>query len=111
MTKPGTGCKDAPRCWSIQLTKVTNSDYNAVPTLYDDEFMTRHANSELALLATKHVDDVKVTGTPAEKKRFRDCLERAPSEPAPKLLRPWPKITIMAGSLLPKNRNVCKIHN
>ena len=77
MTKPGTGCKDAPRCWSIQLTKVTNGEYRAVPTLYDSEFIVRHKEAELVLLATKHVDDVKVAGTPEEKKRFTDCLEKA----------------------------------
>jgi hypothetical protein len=76
MNKPGTGCKDAPRCWSLQLAKATNQEYQAVGTLYDDEFVTRHINGELALLATKHVDDLKVAGPPDEQQRFQDCLER-----------------------------------
>ena len=78
MVKPGTGCKDAPRCWSIQLTRITNGRFKAVGTLYDDEFIARHnKGGELELLATKHVDDLKVTGTPAAKAEFTRALEEA----------------------------------
>ena len=63
MEKPGTGCKDAPRCWALQLAKATNAEYGAIGTLYDDELIAKHSGGELQLLATKHVDDVKVAGS------------------------------------------------
>eukprot|EP00959_Pyramimonas_sp_CCMP1952_P139900 2927727-Pyramimonas_sp.AAC.1 len=50
----------------------------AFPTLYDIEFIATHRDGGLALLATKHVDDIKVTGSPQEKamplQRFEDAF-------------------------------------
>ena len=63
--KPGTGCKDAPRAWSIQLTKATNDDYGFKPTTFDNELVVRHTNGQLDSIGTKHVDDIKAAA-PAE---------------------------------------------
>ena len=66
MLKPGTGCKDAPRAWSICLTDSTNNKFGAKPSLYDDQLIMRHhaVTGELEFLATKHVDDIKVAAPP-----------------------------------------------
>ena len=47
MTKPGTGCKDAPRCFSIQLTKATDDEFGAVGTTYDPQLIVRHQAQDL----------------------------------------------------------------
>jgi hypothetical protein len=59
--RPGTGCKDAPRCWSMQLTKVTQVAWGAKPTTHDDHLLVRHQkeDNELDFIATEHVDDIK----------------------------------------------------
>lgn len=76
MVKPGTGCKDAPRCWSIKLAKATNTNFGAVGTTYDPELICRHSkDGTLEFMSTKHVDDLKCTGTPSALKEFEDILE------------------------------------
>ena len=61
MLKPGTGCKDAPRCWSIRFTKVTNDIFGCRPLHHDDQLVVRHdKNDQLDCMATKHVDDAKI---------------------------------------------------
>ena len=61
--KPGTGCKDAPRAWSIQLTKATNEDFGLKSTTYDEQLVVRHTKeNKLDCIGTKHVDDVKAAG-------------------------------------------------
>ena len=62
MLKPGTGCKDAPRCWAIQLTKVTNDKFGCVPTTHDEQLIVRHRapQRQLDYIGSKHVDDLSV---------------------------------------------------
>ena len=64
MLKPGTGCKDAPRFFSIQLTKAIDDTFGARPTTYDPQLIVRHGDFELNFLGTKHVDDIKVACQP-----------------------------------------------
>ena len=41
--KPGTGCKDAPRAFSMKLARVTRSpECNAKPTRWDPELEVKH---------------------------------------------------------------------
>ena len=65
--KPGTGSVDAPRCFSMKLSKVTNK-CGLVPSNIDPELCYLHKKSgdNLVLVAimTKHVDDLKVAGEP-----------------------------------------------
>ena len=76
MIKPGTGCKDAPRCWSLKLAEATNTNYGAKGTTYDPELICRHDHTgELEFMATKHVDDLKCTGTDEAQQQFEDALE------------------------------------
>ncbi len=60
--KPGTGCTDAPRCFSMKLAKVTSEQCNLQASKIDPQLCMQHENGELVLLMTKHVDDLKVTG-------------------------------------------------
>ena len=61
MTRPGTGCKDAPRCFAIKLSQATNSKFGAKPTTHDPQLIVRHdSRGQLDFIATKHVDDIKV---------------------------------------------------
>ena len=75
--RPGTGCKDAPRCWSIQLAKVTKGIWGAKPTTHDDHLLVRHKGPENSLdfIGTEHVDDIKVACMLATLKMFISVLE------------------------------------
>ena len=42
MVRPGTGCKDAPRCFAIKLTRATNGKFGARPTTHDPQLIVRH---------------------------------------------------------------------
>jgi hypothetical protein len=75
MLKPGTGCKDAPRAWSICLTDATNAKFGARPSLHDHQLIMRHdKHGELEFLATKHVDDIKVAAPPHVLEEFITTL-------------------------------------
>ena len=62
MEKPGTGCKDAPRCFALKLARATDAIFGARPLTHDNQFIVRHngPGKELDFLATKHVDDIKI---------------------------------------------------
>ncbi|CAE7210155.1 unnamed protein product [Symbiodinium sp. CCMP2456] len=65
--KPGTGCKDAPRAFSLKLAKCTRSPkVQLKPSMFDSELELKHIDGELVLLVAKHVDDLKVAGEPHE---------------------------------------------
>ena len=75
--KPGTGCKDAPRAWSIQLSKATDDDFEMVPTTYDPQLIVKHTtDKKLICIATKHVDDVKASGPKHVLLALIACLEK-----------------------------------
>jgi hypothetical protein len=75
-TKPGTGCKDAPRCFSIKLSQATNDVFGARSSTTDDQLILRHRNGKLDFIATKHVDDIKVACTPEVRAEFIQALEK-----------------------------------
>ena len=84
--KPGTGCKDAPRAFSMKLARVTRSrECDTRPTTWDPELEVKHVEAssvptgstgteaagdelsgasgqELVLMLSKHVDDLKIAG-------------------------------------------------
>ena len=64
--KPGTGCKDAPRCFSLKLAEVTQAeDCGMTPTAIDPELeMLYEKDKGVTMLMTKHVDDLKIGGLP-----------------------------------------------
>ena len=57
--KPGTGCRDAPRAFSIQLRKATRS-FGLVSSLVDSELEYLWVEGDLKLIVLKHVDDLKI---------------------------------------------------
>ena len=78
MTKPGTGCKDAPRAFALQLAQATNDKFGAKPTTYDPQLIVRHdRHGKLDFIAALHVDDIKVACPPAVLQEFIQCLEEA----------------------------------
>ena len=74
--KPGTGCKDAPRCFGIKFSRATNDEFGAKPTTHDEQFIVRHTNHKLDFLGAKHVDDVKAGCPPAVLQEFIARLEQ-----------------------------------
>jgi len=64
--KPGTGCNDAPRCFSLKLSKVTKDLCKMTSCTTDGELCCLHETHEgklrLKAIIAKHVDDLKVTG-------------------------------------------------
>jgi hypothetical protein len=62
--KPGTGSVDAPRAFSIKLSQVTQS-LDLQPTTTDEELVLKHnrQTGELEAVMSKHVDDLKITGS------------------------------------------------
>lgn len=75
-TKPGTGCKDAPRCFAIKLARATNEVFNARPTTTDDQLVVRHRQGCLDFIAAKHIDDIKVACSPSVLKEFISSLDK-----------------------------------
>jgi hypothetical protein len=72
--KPGTGCNDAPRCFSLKLAKVTKDICGMQSCTVDNELCMLHetykpggshtteTRKRLKALMAKHVDDLKMTG-------------------------------------------------
>ena len=64
--KPGTGCNDAPRCFSLKLSKVTRDLCKMQPCTTDGEICLLHTDYQgkkvLKAMMCKHVDDLKLAG-------------------------------------------------
>ena len=62
LLKPGFGLKDAPRMWSLALSRVLAAA-GVLPTRVDPQLYVKHnALGELLILLSVHVDDLKITG-------------------------------------------------
>ena len=61
--KPGTGLVDAPRAFSIKLRGVTEDKCRMRSSVIDAELCMRHDEGRLSAAMTKHVDDLKLTGS------------------------------------------------
>ena len=75
--KPGTGCKDAPRAFSLKLATFTRSEKIGLrPSTYDPELELKvTATGILVLLLVKHVDDLKIAGEAPEVDALISYLE------------------------------------
>eukprot|EP00435_Cladocopium_sp_Y103_P042058 s696_g11.t1 len=74
--KPGTGCKDAPRAFSLKLASVTrNPKIGLKPLSADPECEVKHVNGKLVLILGKHVDDLKIAGEESEVQLLLQALE------------------------------------
>ena len=64
--KPGTGCNDAPRCFSLKLAQVTRTMCGLKPSTVNGELCMKHVveagRPKLVAIMTKHVDDLKLAG-------------------------------------------------
>ena len=75
--KPGTGCKDAPRAFSIKLASVTRDPKVGLkPLSGDPETEVKHVNGRLVLIICKHVDDLKIAGVESEVQNLILSLEK-----------------------------------
>ncbi|CAE7203568.1 RE1 [Symbiodinium sp. CCMP2592] len=59
--KPGTGCRDAPRAFSMKLRQVTEK-FGFKSSSVDSELELLHQSDELVMAIIKHVDDLKMIG-------------------------------------------------
>ncbi|CAE7353799.1 RE1 [Symbiodinium sp. CCMP2592] len=75
--KPGTGCKDAPRAFSLKLATFTRSEKIGLrPSTYDPELELKvTATGILVLVLAKHVDDLKIAGEAPEVDALISYLE------------------------------------
>ena len=63
MLKPGTGCADAPLCFSLKLSGAVADKFGAIPLTYDEQLFVRfNSKQELDFIATIHVKDIKIAG-------------------------------------------------
>ena len=71
--KPGTGCNDAPRCFSMKLSQVTKGELGMKACTVDNELCILHEShsaeakksrygKRLVCVMAKHVDDLKLCG-------------------------------------------------
>ena len=75
--KPGTGCRDAPRCFSMQLRKVTAA-FGLRSSFLDPEFeLLYDEQNSLRMVVIKHVDDLKIAGPKELIGKFVDHVARA----------------------------------
>ena len=73
--KPGTGCRDAPKCFSLQLRKVT-AEFGLKCSSVDSELEFLHEHGQLLLAIIKHVDDLKMIGA---RKKIEEFIEHLSS--------------------------------
>ena len=61
--KPGTGCRDAPKCFSLKLRQVTHA-FGMVCSIVDPEMelLLDRDGRTLLMAIVKHVDDLKMIG-------------------------------------------------
>lgn len=75
--KPGTGCRDAPRSFSIQLRKVTEA-FGLKSSMLDQELELLYDSSgELLMMVIKHVDNLKMAGPKELIEKFVNHISRA----------------------------------
>ena len=72
--KPGTGCRDAPRAFSLRLMKLLRQ-FGMQSTLYDNQLMLLFKAETLVLVISIHVDDIKFTGVRKEVDKLMQLLE------------------------------------
>ncbi len=79
--KPGTGCNDAPRCFSLKLSQVTRAVCGLKPSSVDGKLYMKHAvevgRPKLAAIMTKHVDDLKLAGIVREITTILQQIEKS----------------------------------
>ena len=80
LLKPGYGLKDAPRLWSMALNTAL-SEAGLKPLLTDPQIFVKHVAASpgqltLVLIASTHVDDLKLAGVPSEVSQLVSAIEK-----------------------------------
>ena len=86
--KPGTGCRDAPRAFSMQFRRATKA-FGLVSSLIDSELELMYKDGQLCMMILKHVDDVKMAGP----KEQIEALVKHLSQTFGKLTTEWHNFT------------------
>ena len=86
--KPGTGCRDAPRAFSMQFRRATKA-FGLVSSLIDSELELLYKEGQLCMMILKHVDDVKMAGP----KEQIEALVKHLSQTFGKLTTEWHNFT------------------
>ena len=86
--KPGTGCRDAPRAFSMQFRKATKA-FGLASSLIDSELELMYKDDQLCMMILKHVDDVKLVGP----KELIEALVQHLSRTFGKLTIEWHEFT------------------
>ena len=86
--KPGTGCRDAPRAFSMQFRKATKA-FGLVSSLIDSELELMYKDGQLCMMILKHVDDIKLVGS----KEIIEALVQHLSRTFGKLTIEWHEFT------------------
>ena len=73
--KPGTGCRDAPKCFSLKLRQATQA-FGFVCSSVDPELELLFEGSELPMVVVKHVDDLKMAAKRELIEKFVEHLAR-----------------------------------
>ena len=74
--KPGTGCRDAPKAFSLRLAQITQGICGLKPCSYDPQLEVLIRNDEVVMVVSKHVDDLKIAGEPVEVEKFMKEIEK-----------------------------------
>jgi hypothetical protein len=61
--KPGTGLRDAPKCFALKLRRVTHGDCGMHSLVVEPELEVKHVNEILLAMLCKHVDDLKIAAS------------------------------------------------
>ena len=73
--KPGTGCRDAPKCFNLKLREVTEA-FGFQCCSVDSEMELLIRARQLIMVIVKHVDDLKMIGKRAIIQQFVEHLEK-----------------------------------
>ena len=73
--KPGTGCRDAPKCFSLKLRKATSA-FGLQQSSVDSELELLYRAGVLVMIVLKHVDDLKMAAKKALIQEFVDHLSK-----------------------------------
>ena len=76
--KPGTGCKDAPRAFSLKLASVIHTpEVGLVSSTMDPELEMKHEDGiGFTVFMTKHVDDFKIGGLAPRPTKILEAIEK-----------------------------------
>ena len=76
LDRPAYGLNDAPRAWGLRLLQFMTA-HSLYPTHVDPQIYVRHENGKLVVIASAHVDDIKIAASDTHIKQIIADLEAA----------------------------------